>query len=835
MKKSMKDYKELTQKVYPVPERVQELIPVYRIAEDGIFELEKKPEDADRLFDKAYLFLDTNFATMDDYEKEDFLKLYCTVLNSMSVSFKIEIINNNWNMDRVRQDIFLHNRDGRFGEMVESLNRHIEDSMMKGRAGIEQVRLFIITCRRKNIEQARNYFVSVEANLAVNFDRMQSGLVPLDATERLRYLHAFYRQGQETKYDFDFKTAIRRGTDWRDIISPAVVKHYQDEYGTFDGITVQMDGTYVRALYVPQLPNSIEPGIIQKLMSGPYHVILTLDTAAIPKQAVKKRLIDLYVQNARAIEKQQQTRNKAMAWSSDITYERRRERDELENYMDIVNENDEKMFYLGIYAVISAGSKKQLENDVTAFCSMAEGEGFSFEPAIWEQIEAINTALPTGARFCSVIQPVFTQPLCALTPFVVQELYQPGGLFYGINQVSKNVLIGDRKLLKNGNGFILGITGGGKSVETKMEIIQVYLHTTDDIIIIDPQNEYRDIVDYLGGTFIDFGAESGHYINPLDTGTYEYMESKRKFIADKTELMLAIFSQILEYEISAQDKSLIGRCVREVFADMDDKTGRKKRQPPTLVEYYECMKRQREPQAAQLALALELFVSGSLDMFARQTNVDTRARLTAYGMENLGKEQSATGITVMLEGIRSRIAENAAKGRATRLYVEEFHNLAGDPYSANILEKRWKEVRKMGGLCTGITQNIRDLTQSKAIETMLCNSEYLSLLCQSDIEIDIFRRIFGISENLLAYLKNAESGCGLLKFGDRYIPKDGRIPKDSEMYRLFNTNFHEIQAQKRKKQRTGSLQKQVDALPELVLSEAEAHPTEAEQIYQRKG
>ena len=825
MKRNMKEYKELTAPVCPVPNHVQDLIPIYRIAENGIFELEKKPDDAMKLYDKAYLFADTNFATMDDYEKSEFLKLWCVTLNSLGISFKIVIMNNNRDMEQVRRKVFLYNKEPRFQKLAESFNEHMERAMLQGNAGIEQARIFIMTCRRQTMEQAGDYFRSLEANLAVNFDRLQSSLIPLNAEDRLRYLHAFYRLGEEGNYQFSFRDALQHKADWRDFISPRIVKHYQDEYGTFDGKTVQIDGHYVRALYVPQLPNSINPDIVHKLTAGPYHVILTCDVEAIPTDVARKRLMDLYMQNGRAIEKQQETRNKAMAWSSDITYDRRREREELESYMDILNENDEKMYYLGLYAIISADSKKQLENDVVAFCAAAEGDGFSFWPARWEQLAVINTALPVGGRYCDVMAPVFTQPLSAITPFIVSELYQPGGIFYGINQVSKNVLIGNRKKLKNGNGFVLGVTGAGKGMDTKQEIVQVFLNTTDDIIVIDPQNEYKILADYLGGQFVDFGSDTGHYLNPLDINTLKYMDTNRTFRSDKTELMLGIYSQIMPI-VTAQEKSIIGRCVDQVYAGIDHPGF----QAPTFVEYYQALKAMPEPQAHELALALELFTTGALNMFARPTNVNINNRLMIFGIQNLGKEQAGIGSLIMLEHIRARIAENAAKGKATWLYIDEFHNLASQDYSARYLEKIWKEVRKLGGLCTAMTQNIADLLATKIVETMLCNSEYLSLLNQSDVEIDILKRLFGISDNLLEYVHNVPPGCGLLKFGGKYIPKDGRLPKDSEMYRLFNTNFHEIQEMREKKRRK-MLKDHMAMAPELIKEEIERDPTDLEKVY----
>lgn len=813
----MQDYKRQTEKLYKTPKTVQELLPVYRIAKDGIFQLENKPEGTKKLFDKAYVFQDTNFATMDDAEKEDFLKLYCSLLNSLNVSFKILVLNRGRNQEKAQGEVFLNkpregNKRGELGKPVDSYNETLREALLGGHSGLSQTRLFLLTCNRETASQARDYFRSIEANLAVNFSRLHSRLIPLNAEERLKLLHDFYRL-EESKFTFSFSHAARMGTDWRDLVAPLFIQHYQDAYGRFDGTTLQIEDRFVRCYCLPKLPNSVNPDILQKLTSGPWHITLALDVAAIPQEASRKRLMDLYMQNGRAIEKQQEARNRAKAWSSEITYEKRRERDELESYLDILNDNDEKMFYLGVYVALMARTKQALENDAVAFLSTAEGEGLTFTPALFDQIGVLHTALPTGARFCTVMQPVFTQPLCAFTPFIVQELTDPDGIFYGANQVSKNLLMGNRKLLKNGNGFILGVTGAGKGMETKQELFQVYLRTEDDILIIDPQNEYREVVDALGGEYISFGSGSGHYINPLDADNLGNLQSPQAFLMDKTELFLGIFSQILDHEITAQDKSLIGRCVTEVYPGLM-RSGRIT-EAPTLLEYYEAMRRQPEYQSKGLALALELFTKGSLDMFSKPTNVDVKNRLVCYGIQDLGKEQSAIGMLIILEGIRSRIAENAKKKKATWLYIDEFHNLAGQEFSARYLEKVWKEVRKLGGLCTAITQNIADLLSSKIVETMLCNSEFLDLLTQSDLEIDLLSRLLGISDNLLEYVHNAPQGCGLLKFGDKYIPKDHRLPKESQLYQLFNTNFHELQHMHKARKRK-ILAKEFRTLPGLV-------------------
>ena len=306
-KKDMQSYRQKTELLYPVPKRVQELIPVYRIAKDGVFQIERTGEDGQALFDKAYLFSDTNFTPMDDREKGEFLKQYCSALNSLNVPFKLLVINQNRDMDRVRRELFLR-AEPEYGELYQSFQMHVEAAMQKGRSGIEQCRIFVLSCRRADVEAARSFFRSIEASLAVSFRQMGSALIPLDAQARLYYLHAFYRQGKEERYVFDFDRAVKTGADWKDFIAPFYVRHCQNEQGAFDGQTLEMAGAYVRAYYLPQLPNAVDPELIARLMAGSWHAILTLDSVPVPQNVARKRLMDLYLQNGRAIEKQQDAR-----------------------------------------------------------------------------------------------------------------------------------------------------------------------------------------------------------------------------------------------------------------------------------------------------------------------------------------------------------------------------------------------------------------------------------------------------------------------------------------------------------------------------------------------
>ena len=771
-----------------MPKTVQQLLPIYKISDDGICLLENKPEGAEVLFDKAYLFLDTNFVTMDDLEKDEFLRQYCTLLNSLNVSYKIILISNNQDMDQIQKDVFIRERDGQFSEMIDSFNKYISECVQNGHGGLAQTRIFVISVKKKDLRSARDYFKTIEVNLNANFTKMQSAVIPMDGTDRLKYLFSFWHLGEGKQLERTFDEMLRSAVDWKDAVAPQMVGYYQNEYGALDYFTLQINGRFSRVLYLNRMPSGINPESLGSLMEGNFQCSLTIDTAAIPQEVVRKHLNDVYMGIGRTIEKQQETRNRAGAWSSDVSYDIRRQKAEVEGIMDVLNDNNEKMTYTTVYAVINAPTRKELENNVTAFCSKADGEGFHFEPIYGEQIEAFNTAGPTGIRYSNEMIPLLTQPIAAFTPFIVQELYQPGGIAYGVNQISRNILIGDRKTLLNGNGFILGLSGSGKGMETKKEITEIFLTTDDDIIVIDPMNEYEAVCDYFHGQFIDFSPQSKHYINPLDTDTLQFLDSEQTFLKDKTTLMLSIFSQIKENTMTSEDNSLIGRVVTEVYEGIGEKGFR----TPTLVEFYQTLKRQPEPRAQALALSMELFVTGAMNMFAKPTNVNTKNRFTVYGIADIDRNQSGIGIIIMLEAVRARIAENWKKGKCTWLFIDEFHHMSHNQYSALYLDKIWREVRKQGGLCTAITQNVGDLLTVPAVESMLCNSEFLMLLNLKENERHLLETELGISPNLMQYISNPDCGCGLLKFGNKVIPCDGRLPKDSAMYRLFNTNFHEL-------------------------------------------
>ncbi len=388
--------------------------------------------------------------------------------------------------------------------------------------------------------------------------------------------------------------------------------------------------------------------------------------------------------------------------------------------------------------------------------------------------------------------------VAVLMPFNVQELNDSTGNYYGINQISKNVNIGNRKKLINGNGFVFGVPGSGKSFFCKMEMGSVFLSGDDEIIVIDPMNEYFDIAETYGGTVVNMSTYTDNYVNPLEMDVWSLDPNDSKgMVREKGEFMLGLCEQCIGDSLNSRQKSIIDRCVRKLYIDI---ARSKEKYIPVMSDFYDILMAQPEDEAKDIALSLELFVNGSLNIFNHQTNVDVDNRFTVYGIRDLGTELSPITMLVMMESIQNRIVENGKRGKATWLYIDEFHVLLNSEYSAKYLQQLWKKVRKQGGLCTGITQNVVDLLQNYTATTMLANSEFVALLKQANTDSSKMAEVIGVSEAQLRFVTNTASGMGLIKCGSVVIPFDNQISKDTDLYRLYNTNIHEKIAEQKKKE-----------------------------------
>lgn len=759
------------------PKYLQEVMGFQRISREGIFEVVKGR------YSRTYRFQDINYVTAGTEDQMEILKQYCKTVNAIDVSFKITVNNRNKNMQEFRENVLFQRKGDGFDWIREAYNRITESRIVEGKQGIEQERYLTVCVERKGYEQAKAFFATFEATLKQNFAELGSTIEPLDAKERLRILFNFYRMGDEEQFRFNFRACMKRGGDAKNSISAGYMRFYPNYFET--------DRKKCRALFIKKYPASLPDTFINEITSLPVHSMTTIDIVPVPKELTNRVLQKKYLGIENDILKQQRVRNRNHDFSSDISYIKKVQKEKIEGVMDDVRENDQNLFYVGVNMVIMADTKEELDSITETLRNMGNGRMCQIEPHHYQQMEALNTVLPVGNRQVSTLRTMLTRDIAALLPFNVQELNEQG-ICYGINQVSHNLCIADRKNLANGNGMVFGIPGSGKSYFSKSEMLQVFLGTEDDIIVIDPTLEYFDIAEALGeqAAIVNLSTYTKNYINPLemDVDSLDLNDSNGQ-IRDKGEFMLGLCEQCYGDSLNSRHKSIIDRCVRKLYTDI---ARSREKHIPTMTKFYSLLMEQPEPEAKDIALALELFVNGSLNIFNNHTNVNVQVRFLVYGTRDLGKELGAISTLVMLENISARIAENAKKGKATWLFIDEFHTVLDKEYSAKYLYTLWKKVRKLGGLCTGITQNITDMLQNYTAVTMLGNSEFIALLKQANVDSQELSRVAGIPEAQLRFVNNSPSGTGIIKHGSVCIPFDNRMGKEENpIYALFNTNLHE--------------------------------------------
>ena len=778
-----KELKKASEPLYKAPKSIQQTIEIMKVAENGIFEV------ARNRFSKCYRFQDINYTTTNETEQIDIFERYCKFLNSLDVSFKITINNKNKDMEQVRDYVFLQRQDDGYDGFRRIYNDIMEQKIHEGRQGIEQERYLTITIERKNFEEAKAQFATIEASVHKAFGELGAEIVPLSGNERIKVLYDYYHLGDENSFDFDIRDAKKVGADFRNDLCNGMIQFYPDYF--------KDEKKFCRALFIKKYPSSLSDRFLNEITSLPVHSITSIDVVPIPKDMTTKILQKKYLGIESDIIKQQRVRNKNNDFSSEISYNKRIEKKEIEEIMDDVRENDQCLYYVSVTIILMADTKEELDSMTETVETIGKRNSVTIEEHYLKQRESLNTALPIGVRQVETMRTMLTQSLAVLMPFNVQELNDKQGCYYGINQVSKNINIGNRKKLINGNGFVFGVPGSGKSFFCKMEMGNVFLSGNDEIIVIDPMNEYFDIAQTYGGTVVNMSTYTDNYVNPLDMDVWSLdLNDSKGMIREKGEFMLGLCEQCMGESLNSRQKSIIDRCVRKLYIEI---ARNREKYVPIMSDFYEILMNQPEDEARDIALSLELFVNGSLNIFNHQTNVDVDNRFTVYGIRDLGTELSPITMLVMMESIQNRIIANGKRGIATWLYIDEFHVLLNSEYSAKYLQQLWKKVRKQGGLCTGITQNIVDLLQNYTATTMLANSEFVALLKQANTDSSRMAEVIGVSEAQLRFVTNTSSGMGLMKCGNVVIPFDNTIEKGTDLYNLYNTNIHEKIAMEKKK------------------------------------
>jgi type IV secretory pathway VirB4 component len=757
-----------------IPWSVQQAIPIRHIWPDGIMQSGGK-------FSKCWRFDDINYNVASPEDKKAMFMDYSALLNTLDVgaTTKITIHNRRLNRQDFEQSILIREQN----DGLDHFRKEYNDMLLDKAAGsnnMVQEKYITVSIRKKNIEEARVYFNRFHNDLSAQLARLSSRAMELDARERLHILHDFFRIGEEMYYNFDLKETVRKGHDLRDYICPDYLSFKKDYF--------EMDGRYGRVLYLREYASYIRDSFITTLVDLNRNMMLSIDILPVSMDdAVRwaqNTLLGVETNAANWQRRQNQNNN----FSAVLPPEIEQQRLETREYIEDMNNRDQRMMFIVVTLVHIADTKEQLDADTDTLLSVARQHFCQVSSLKWQQYDGLTTVLPYGVRRIDALRTITTESLAVLMPFRTQEIMDKGGMYYGQNSISKNLIILNRGLLLNGNGYILGVSGSGKSFFAKREVICLILGTSDDIIIIDPQNEYGPLVRGIGGAFIEISESSGHHINAMDMSA-GYSDSNNPLNA-KSDFVLSFCEQLIgRGNLDAMAKSIIDRCMINVYRQYLKSNFKKKL--PTLKDLYNDLKMQPEAQAQNIVLALEMAVHGNLNVFAHQTNVDVDNRLIAYGIRDLGNQMKPIGMLVMLDAIRNRVARNRENGRRTHVIVDEMHIFFDNELSGNFLSQSWKQFRKDGALATGITQNIDDCLNSPIGRTMLANSEFIVMLNQAATDRIELSRLLNISDTQLSYITNAAAGQGLIKYGSAIVPFTDKFPRDTELYRLMTTKPNE--------------------------------------------
>lgn len=762
----------LDKEKFVVPKSSQDIIPIKALWEDGIFLI------GNNKYSKSYKFIDINYAVASREDKESMFLDYSELLNSLDSGATAKITINNRKINKIdfEKTILLDMENDELDKYRKEYNQMLIDQA-KNANEIIQEKIITISVYKRSIEEARNYFSRAGADLMNHFNNLGAKCIELDTKERLRMLHDFYRTGEETSFNFELSKTMRKGHNFKDYICPDSVE-FENDY-------LKMGERYARILFLKEYASYIKDSMVTELTELNKNMMLSIDIIPIPmdeavKEAENRRLgIETNITNW------QRKQNANNNFSAIIPYDMEQMRNESKEFLDDLTTRDQRMFLSVLTMVITANSKKELDNDTETVMQTARKSLCQLGILKFQQLDGLNTVLPIGVRKIDALRTLTTESLAVFMPFKVQEIRHENGIFYGQNVISKNMIIADRKQLLNGNSFILGVSGSGKSFTAKHEITGIKLRDPKaDIIIIDPEREYSRLVKSYGGEVIKISATSKNHINAMDMNA-DYGDGANPVIL-KSEFILSLCEQLIgSSNLGAKQKSIIDRCTANVYRIYQQ--GNYQGVPPTLQDFREELLKQDEPEAKEIALAIELFTNGSLNTFAINTNVDTSNSLICYDILDLGKQLQPIGMLVVLDSILNRITSNRAKGRNTYIFIDEIYLLFQYEYSANFLFTLWKRVRKYGAFCTGITQNVEDLLQSHTARTMLANSEFIIMLNQASTDRLELAKLLNISDTEISYITNVGAGEGLSKIGSAIVPFENKFPKNTELYKLMTT------------------------------------------------
>ena len=752
----------------------QDSIPYLQIRVDGICQVTPTH------FTKTIQFRDINYQLSDNEDKQAIFDGWCDFLNyfDSSIKFQFSFVN----LTALRESFVraIPLRSDQFESIQRELSKIIQEQQAKGNNGIVKTKYLTFGIDADNIRSAKPRLERIETDILNNFKRLGVSAEVLNGQERLRVLHDILRMDTPEPFSFRWEDLPRSGLSTKDYIAPSSFLFSRAK-------DFRMGRKFASVSFLQILAPELSDRILKDFLDIESNIVVNIHVQSVDQvsaiKTIKRTITDL---DKSKIEEQKKAVRAGYDMDiipSDLaTYGA-----EAKKLLSDLQSRNQRMFLVTFLILNTADTKRQLDNNVFQTNSIAQKYNCSITALDYQQEEGMVSSLPLGLNQIEIQRGLTSSGVAIFVPFTTQELYQdsPEALYYGINALSNNIIMVDRKLLKNPNGLILGTPGSGKSFSAKREISNVFLATDDDIMICDPEGEYFPLVQRLEGQVIKISPTSKHHINPMDINL-NYSDEENP-LSLKSDFILSLCELIVGGKdgLKPVEKTIIDRCVRMVYQDyLNDP---KPENMPILGDLYDCLRRQEEKEAQFVATALEIYVTGSLNVFNHQTDVDVSNRVVCYDIKELGKQLKKIGMLIVQDQVWNRVTINREAQKSTRYYIDEFHLLLKEEQTAAYSVEIWKRFRKWGGIPTGITQNVKDLLASREVENIFENSDFIYMLNQAAGDRKILAQQLGISPHQLSYVTHSNAGEGLLFYGDTIVPFVDNFPKDTELYRLMTT------------------------------------------------
>jgi type IV secretory pathway VirB4 component len=759
----------------------QKSIPYREMAKDGICRVQEK------YYSKTIRFYDINYQLAQNEDKNAIFENWCDFLNyfDSSIHFQLSFVNHHSNMKEYESVIRIKPQNDAFDDVRMEYAQMLKNQLAKGNNGLVRTKYITFGIEAENIREAKPKLERIEADILNNFKVLGVSAYPLSGEERLQILYETFNPEESVPFRFSYDQILRTGMGTKDFIAPT-------SFVFKDGKTFKMGNTIGAVSYLQILAPELTDKMLAEFLEMDRNLLVNMHIQSLDQmkaiKLVKGKVTDI---NRMKIEEQKKAVRSGYDMDiipSDLnTYG-----GEAKRLLEDLQSRNERMFLVTILFMNTAGTKQELDNAVFQTAGIAQKYNCSLRRLDYMQEQGLMSSIPLGVNQIPIKRALTTTSTAIFVPFTTQELFMDGeSLYYGLNALSNNMIMVDRKKLKNPNGLILGTPGSGKSFSAKREITNAYFVTRDDIIIGDPEGEYYPLVNALGGQVIHISSTSRDYINPMDINL-DYSDDDNP-LGFKSDFILSLCELIMGSRngIEAEEKSVIDRCLPIVYQKYFENPIPENM--PVLGDLYDCLREQKEVQAQRIATALEIYVNGSLRVFNHRTNVELDNRIVCFDIKDLGKQLKKLGMLIVQDQVWNRVTLNRAARKSTRYYIDEFHLLLKEEQTAAYSVEIWKRFRKWGGIPTGITQNIKDLLASREIENIFENSDFIYMLNQAAGDRQILAKQLNISPHQLSYVTNSGEGEGLIFYGSTIIPFKDKFDKSLRLYSLMTTKPAELE------------------------------------------